>query len=746
MLRETPEIQLDLAVTGMHCDNAYGNTIHIIEQDNFNIIKVVDININTTSHTHILHSMSVCLNSFGDFFSNNTYDAVMVLGDRYEIFSVAIAASMHNIPLIHIHGGEKTLANYDEFIRHSITKMSKLHLTSTEEYKKRVIQLGEKPGSVFNIGSLGAENALSLHLPNKQELELKYGSLLKRYFVVVFHPETLSTQSVNDQIDELLSAISFFKNTHDFIFIGSNADTGSDIIQRKVKYFCKEYKFRYLISIRSEDYLAMIKYSCGLIGNSSSGLIEVPSLKVATINIGDRQKGRVRGASVIDVPVEKNAIVRGINISQDEKFISVVQSSSNPYFKENALINAVRIILNQKIKITKIFMTSRNVPPVMTRKKVLCFVFRYDSHFLALKNIFEQIDVDSYDLFFCCLDNSLQEFVKKNLDEKIVVFYPDDFVCFFTFINIEFIFCSTGGKDLHEIVNTVRTKDTIIISCFPGIVLTSQIEAFISKSNSHYLLINSPKDIKTYKKICKIIGVPFNGILFGPPWIKNVNINAKSENSCLIVDQVNEPLTPIKRIEYARFLIRVIQKHPHMNFIFKTRNPLISPDSIVFDIKEYIERFDLKNITFSDDNIDSLISKVEYCITISSSVAIYCLANKIKVYLINGFNHTCNGQCYFSRSGLIVDYNKFNFKHIPRIKKKWMEENFYYSRDIQHKILNDILKMPPNVNVRTFGIKRSTLIILFLIFFNFFFSLGPKKIKTLKKIHKVLLRYKKDDI
>ncbi|HAJ0670007.1 TPA: NeuE protein, partial [Escherichia coli] len=316
-----------------------------------------------------------------------------------------------------------------------------------------------------------------------------------------------------------------------------------------------------------------------------------------------------------------------------------------------------------------------------------CFVFRYDSHFLALKNIFEQIDVDSYDLFFCCLDNSLQEFVKKNLDEKIVVFYPDDFVCFFTFINIEFIFCSTGGKDLHEIVNTVRTKDTIIISCFPGIVLTSQIEAFISKSNSHYLLINSPKDIKTYKKICKIIGVPFNGILFGPPWIKNVNINAKSENSCLIVDQVNEPLTPIKRIEYARFLIRVIQKHPHMNFIFKTRNPLISPDSIVFDIKEYIERFDLKNITFSDDNIDSLISKVEYCITISSSVAIYCLANKIKVYLINGFNHTCNGQCYFSRAGLIVDYNKFNFKHIPRIKKKWMEENFYYSRDIQHKIL-----------------------------------------------------------
>ena len=205
-------------------------------------------------------------------------------------------------------------------------------------------------------------------------------------------------------------------------------------------------------------------------------------------------------------------------------------------------------------------------------------------------------------------------------------------------------------------------------------------------------------------------------------------------------------MTPIKRIEYARFLIRVIQKHPHMNFIFKTRNPLISPDSIVFDIKEYIERFDLKNITFSDDNIDSLISKVEYCITISSSVAIYCLANKINVYLINGFNHTCNGQCYFSRSGLIVDYNKFNFKHIPRIKKKWMEENFYYSRDIQHKILNDILKMPPNVNVRTFGIKRSTLIILFLIFFNFFFSLGPKKIKTLKKIHKVLLRYKKDDI
>lgn len=115
-----------------------------------------------------------------------------------------------------------------------------------------------------------------------------------------------------------------------------------------------------------------------------------------------------------------------------------------------------------------------------------------------------------------------------------------------------------------------------------------------------------------------------------------------------------------------------------MNFIFKTRNPYISPDSIVFDIKEYIGNFDLKNITFSDDNIDSLISKVEYCITISSSVIIYCLANKIKVYLINGFNHTCNGQCYFQDLDLLLtDYNKFNFKHIPRIKK-WMEENFHY--------------------------------------------------------------------
>lgn len=156
---------------------------------------------------------------------------------------------------------------------------------------------------------------------------------------------------------------------------------------------------------------------------------------------------------------------------------------------------------------------------------------------------------------------------------------------FFTFINIEFIFCSTGGKDLHEIVNTVRTKRYHNYILFSGIVLTSQIEAFISKSNSHYLLINSPKDIKTYKKICKIIGFLLMEFFFGPPWIKNVNINAKRENSCLIVDQVNEPLTPIKRIEYARFLIRVIQKHPHMNFIFKTRNPLISPDSIVLILR-----------------------------------------------------------------------------------------------------------------------------------------------------------------
>ncbi len=345
-LNNDDSIELTIAVTGMHCDEKYGLTYKNIENDGFIIDKLIDIQIDTSNNTKILQSMSICQAEFGQYFQDNKFDAVMILGDRYEIFSVAIAAAMHNLPIIHLHGGEKTLGNYDEFIRHAITKMSRLHLASTEEYRRRIIQMGEHPDTVFNTGSLGAENSLQMNLSSKNDLEKKFGLLNKPYFMVVFHPETLTNTSPVDQVNELLSALEVERDKYDFIFIGSNSDTGSDEITKSVRIFCEKYKFRYMTSVNPEEYLALNKYSIGLIGNSSSGLIEIPSLLIPTINIGDRQKGRVRGATVIDIKCDKNAIIDAIELSQSVEFKNILSKAVNPYYKENALYQAKEHILN----------------------------------------------------------------------------------------------------------------------------------------------------------------------------------------------------------------------------------------------------------------------------------------------------------------------------------------------------------------------------------------------------------------
>ncbi|KLV74694.1 MULTISPECIES: UDP-N-acetylglucosamine 2-epimerase [Citrobacter freundii complex] len=343
-LKDDNDIDLSIIATGMHCDSKYGYTYKTIEKDGFIIEKLIDLELNNKTNADILKSMSICQQKFGEHFQENKYDAVIILGDRYEIFSVAVAAAMHNLPIIHLHGGEKTLGNYDEFIRHSITKMSRLHLVSTEEYRKRVIQLGEDPHFVFNVGALGAENSFLLDLPKKNELEKKLGKLDRKYFVVVFHPETLSNSSVESQFSELLSALEYFRKEYDFIFIGSNSDTGAHKIKEMTDIFCQRYGCRYLVSVTPEEYLALNKYSIGLIGNSSSGLIEIPSLKVPTINIGDRQKGRIRGESVVDTLCQREDIREAILKVTENSFISNLENSKNPYFMENVKDRIIKII------------------------------------------------------------------------------------------------------------------------------------------------------------------------------------------------------------------------------------------------------------------------------------------------------------------------------------------------------------------------------------------------------------------
>lgn len=343
-LQNDETLQFELIVTAMHLAPKYGHTVNVIKQDGFNIFAEIPIKLNSQNNQEIIYSMAECLSAFGQFFQIHKYDAVIVLGDRYEMLAVATAAAMHNIPLIHLHGGEQTLGNYDEFIRHCITKMAKLHLTATEEYRQRVIQLGEEPSSVINVGSLGAENSLSLALPTKLDLVEKLHIPNQDYFMVVFHPETLTEQPVLEQVEELLGALDKFKHKYQFVFIGSNADTNADKIFKRFKAYTEQNQFKFFTSVKPEEYLALIKYSCGLIGNSSSGLLEAPSCGVGTLNIGNRQQGRVRGQSVIDVEINMNDIVSGIEKLISPAFQNALLNMVNPYFQENAMEKAFQAI------------------------------------------------------------------------------------------------------------------------------------------------------------------------------------------------------------------------------------------------------------------------------------------------------------------------------------------------------------------------------------------------------------------
>lgn len=335
-LDEDKNIQLDIVVTGMHLMKEYGETFKEVEKD-FNVIEKLDIEIANSNNYDVLHSMSLAMEKFAKFFLNNKYDTVMLLGDRYEILPVAIASAINNIPLIHIHGGEKTLGNYDEFIRHSITKMSKLHLVATDEYRNRVIQLGENPETVKNVGSLGVANAMELELLSKKELENKLGNFSKPYFVVLFHPETITEISLEQQTENLISTLNKFKDRYDFVFIGSNSDTGSDKIQKIIKNFVDKNNYKRFLSLKNYEYFSLLKNSQGLIGNSSSGVIEVPSLKIPTINIGNRQLGRVKGTTIIDCSADTEDILKAIKKSQSESYKKILNESVNPYYQENSL-------------------------------------------------------------------------------------------------------------------------------------------------------------------------------------------------------------------------------------------------------------------------------------------------------------------------------------------------------------------------------------------------------------------------
>lgn len=329
-LNYNSDIQLEILTTGALLNNDFGYQIELIYADGFKVGAELEVPLNSQNNAGVLHTMAVVLDKFGTLFEEKKYDLLIILGDRYEIFSIAIAAAMQRIPILHIHGGEATYGNYDEFIRHSITKMARFHFTATEEYRKRVIQLGEEPKTVFCLGALGAENSLNIDEDNIPD---KIKNLKEReYFVVLFHPETLTSIDPNKQVQELLAAIELMSDKT-FVFIGSNADTYSERIRYAVHNYVKGHKnSMYFENLHTDAFHYLVKKSICLMGNSSSGIIEAPSLGVPTINIGNRQKGRTKGNSIIDVCCLKDDIYQAmVNVLHEGNYTDIY----NPYYQNN---------------------------------------------------------------------------------------------------------------------------------------------------------------------------------------------------------------------------------------------------------------------------------------------------------------------------------------------------------------------------------------------------------------------------
>ncbi len=335
-LDRDPEIDFSVLVTGTHMDERFGKTVSVIEEDGFQIDLRVDLHIDTRSTAAILDSMALAIQAFGHHFASNPYDLLIILGDRYEMMAVAQAAAMQRIPILHLHGGEVTCGNYDEFIRHCITKMSRYHFASTEIYRNRIIQMGEHPDTVFNVGALGAENCTRINESAVREDVKRLPS--KKYFVVAFHPETLTNIDTGEQVAIVIEALESLLGDYEIVLIGTNADTKSDVIRDRWRRFAERDGVHYFESLQTDSYLYLVKHSVCLVGNSSSGIIEAPSLGTYSINIGDRQKGRVHGESVIDAKCDRRSISSALELVI--KNHATQKAFANPYYQENVAEHA----------------------------------------------------------------------------------------------------------------------------------------------------------------------------------------------------------------------------------------------------------------------------------------------------------------------------------------------------------------------------------------------------------------------
>lgn len=360
-IKNQPEFILQLVVSGMHLSPEFGLTYKEIEKDGFYIDERIEILLSSDTSIGVSKAIGLGLISFSESLERLKPDIAIVLGDRFEALAFAIACYVGKIPIAHLYGGEATEGSIDEGIRHAITKFSYLHFTSTEEYRKRVIQMGEEPDRVFNVGALGIDNIRRMKLISKEEVEERLGIKFNKYnFLITFHPETLSEEKTLEHFSMLLEVLEEYKDAT-LIFTKSNADQKGRSINKMIDSFVSRNQKNSVAftSMGQLLYLSTMKYVDAVIGNSSSGIIEAPSLKVATINIGDRQKGRIKAESVIDCGYTKEEIRKSIEKVLSKEFKEKLSNVVNPYgdgFASERIVKILKEFLsNNKISIRKTF-------------------------------------------------------------------------------------------------------------------------------------------------------------------------------------------------------------------------------------------------------------------------------------------------------------------------------------------------------------------------------------------------------
>jgi UDP-hydrolysing UDP-N-acetyl-D-glucosamine 2-epimerase len=348
---EQEELRLQIVVSGMHLSPEFGLTYREIENDGFRIDEKIEILLSSDTTTGMAKSIGLGLVSYSDVLMRLKPDITVILGDRFEALAFAQAALISRVPIAHIHGGEVTEGAMDESFRHAITKMSLLHFTATNIYRKRVIQMGEHPNRVFTVGALGVDALKNTRYLSKGQLEEELGVQFNKHnLLVTFHPATLEKRDPSKQFSIVLRALDHLDETNLF-FTYANADAGGRKINELLEDYAQKNRNRVkaFSSLGQQKYLSMMKYMDAVVGNSSSGIIEAPSFNIGTINVGDRQRGRVKAESVIDCGVRVTAIMDAFEKMYSEDFQKRLEEVVNPYGIGDASHRIVEILKNYRI-------------------------------------------------------------------------------------------------------------------------------------------------------------------------------------------------------------------------------------------------------------------------------------------------------------------------------------------------------------------------------------------------------------